>query len=223
MCTRFSATFVAFSLCSSCLPMSLSNLRFDEQVEESFGACLGAVLARLALADKAGTTSTNGGYGGGYGGEEACGGEWEHVDLFSECGVFLLEARRPLRSSYEPPPSAKRACACSSKITGPLPATLLAAPARHDANDKRMAMVFRRVRRRLERLRRCNRAARFGEARRQVAAILHITAAAGCRRLATATARLLRGSGYLPSAVVDEVELLLDAAEAIWASGRCVV
>ena len=42
-------------------------------------------------------------------------------------------------------------------------------------------------------------------------------------RLATATARLLRGSGYLPTAVVDEVELLLDAAEAIWASGRCVV
>ena len=166
-------------------------------MEESFGACLGAVLARLALADQAGTTSTNGGYSG----EEACGGEWEHVDLFSECGVFLLEAHRPLPSSCEPPPSAKHARACSSKMTGPLPATLLAAPARHDANDKRMAMVFRRVRRRLERLRRCNRAARFGEARRQVAAILHITAAAGCRRLlliVCLSSRLLRSLAALP-------------------------
>ena len=92
-----------------------------------------------------------------------------------------------------------------------------------EADDMRMAAVFRRVRRRLERLRRYNGAGRHREAREQAATILGVAAAVGCRRVAGRAARLLGSSGYLAAAAVDDLELQLDTAEAIWSSSRCVV
>jgi hypothetical protein len=91
-----------------------------------------------------------------------------------------------------------------------------------------MAAAFRRARRRLDRLRRLNRAGRFREARAQAAGILAAAAPAGCRRLAAGAARLQGGAGpappgYIPRAAVDEMERLIDSAEALWGSMRCVV
>ena len=86
-----------------------------------------------------------------------------------------------------------------------------------------MAAVFRRVRRRLERLRRYNRGGRTREARAQASSILLEASGAGCRRLAARAAQLLESSGYFPAETVDSLEAQLDAAEAIWHSARCLV
>ncbi len=86
-----------------------------------------------------------------------------------------------------------------------------------------MAAVFRRLRRRLERLRRYNHTARFRETRDQAAAILSAAAAAGCQRIAARAARALVRPGYLAAGTLDDLELHIDTAEAIWNSSRIVV
>jgi hypothetical protein len=190
-------------------------------VEEGFGACLGAVIARAHLRAPAAhkpPAASNAV-------AAAVGGEWEHVDLFADAadaGTPPLAAGRRPDPGPSPEPPAKRCCKAGASAGGG--GLAAAGDARGcDAEEALIGGVFRRVRRRLERLRRYNRAGRFREAREQAAAILGAAAPAGCRRLAAQAARLLTGSGYLPAAAVDEVEVQLDAAEAIWTSGRCVI
>jgi hypothetical protein len=93
----------------------------------------------------------------------------------------------------------------------------------HEREDAGMAAAFGRMRQRLARLRRHNRAGRFREARAQAGGVLAAAAAAGCRRVAGRAARLLGGGGYIGAWALDEVEAQVDAAEALWRSGRCVV
>mmetsp|Transcript_61071 Transcript_61071/g.164094 ORF Transcript_61071/g.164094 Transcript_61071/m.164094 type:complete len:247 (-) Transcript_61071:116-856(-) len=92
--------------------------------------------------------------------------------------------------------------------------------------------VFADLRRRLDRLRRLNMANRGSAARREAAAMLSAAAGAGCKRIASRAARLLLPSTkanreaagrYLSAGALDEVEVQLDAAEALWRSCRVVV
>ena len=170
---------------------------------------------------------------------------WEHVDLFDDpptadpppLSVPLLAA--PSGRHMENPddtsaPPTKRRCSAAGRagVAEPALAASPNPPANPpsskpspppDADDEVMAAVFRRIRRRLDRLRRYNRAGRHREAREQAATILGAAAAAGCRRIAGRAARLVSVAGYLAAAAVDEVEVQLDAAEAIWRSSRCVI
>lgn len=186
-------------------------------MEEGFGACLGAVIARTHLQAASSAQPSLA--------AAADTGEWEHVSLFDasdpplDLPALPLATGRRADSDLQSEPPAKRSCTAGGGSGRPA-----AGAGRHsDKEEALMGAVFRRVRRRMERLRRYNRAGRFREAREQAAAILGAAAPAGCRRLAAQAARLLSGSGYLPAAAVDELEVQLDAAEAIWASGRCVV
>jgi len=104
------------------------------------------------------------------------------------------------------------------------------ADAGHTAPD--MEAVFADLRRRLDRLRHFNMANRESAARREAAAILSAAAGAGCKRIASRAARLLLPSTkanreaagrYLSAGALDEVEVQLDAAEALWRSCRVVV
>jgi hypothetical protein len=219
---------------------------FDLQIEEAFGTCLGAVVARaqlrtaqaakpIAVASEPSEPLHNGNV-------------WEHVDLFDDpptADVFVPPSAPPQTgrcaddADHPSAPRAKRARLsavdgdqsahpaataataddCGAAVPDPVQPPAQSA----EQADRRMAAVFRRVRRRLERLRRYNGAARHREAREQAAAILGAAAAAGCRRIAGRAARLLGCAGYLPAAATQDLELQLDAAEAIWASSRCVV
>ena len=92
------------------------------------------------------------------------------------------------------------------------------------AEDVTAALV--RARRRLERLRRFYHAGRHCDAVAQAKRVRAAADAAGCTQLAAAAARAVRLTAarrYLPVAAVDEVELQLDAAAALWSSCRCVV
>jgi hypothetical protein len=84
---------------------------------------------------------------------------------------------------------------------------------------RRASALFRRLRRRLARTRRYNRAGRFREAREQAAAVLAAAAAAGCGWVAEWAARMLGRAGYATSATLDDLELRIDTAEALWAAG----
>jgi hypothetical protein len=86
-----------------------------------------------------------------------------------------------------------------------------------------MASLFRRLRRRLDRLRRYNRTARYREAREQAAAILGAAAAAGCQRIAGRAARVLGRTGYVTAGTLDDLELQIDTAEAMWSACRSLV
>ena len=89
--------------------------------------------------------------------------------------------------------------------------------------DHVTAALFR-ARRHLGRLRLHNRAGRSRDARAQADRVCAAAAAAGCSLLAAAAARVahLAATGrYLPAAAVDEVELQLDVAEALWNWGLC--
>jgi hypothetical protein len=97
------------------------------------------------------------------------------------------------------------------------------ARAHADADAECMTALFRRLRRRFQRLRRYNHTARFREARDQAAAILSASAAAGCQRIAARAARALVRTGYLAARTLDDLELQIDTAEAIWNSSRIVV
>ena len=217
--------------------MALRNL---VQVEEAFGACLAAILEYAR--PRRGSAASDGSVEEAEADGDACSddsegggvwGDWDCIAFFDDrqqgdgrheaavacagggmpCGHFV---DRGVASSE---PSYQRGDDEDDYATSKPPPL----PTAGDADDTRMAALFRRARRRLERLRRYNGAARFREARDLAAAVVGGAAGGGCRGLAAAAARLLDGSGYMPAAAVDEVEQQLDVAEAIWASGRCVV
>ena len=151
-------------------------------MEEAFGACLGAILAHVnpdtASADwpaLAATANASGLAG------------WEPLGPFKDPGpgACLQQGEAPTAGSEQPTKldaatsEARNEADCGATAPSK-PAPL---PTAGDADDTHMAALFRRARRRLERLRRYNNAARFREARDQAAAVLGATAGGGCRGL----------------------------------------
>jgi hypothetical protein len=175
----------------------------SHQVEEHFGACLGSVAAiHAALSAHAAPRTLA---------VEVDLGEpvdWEHARLFDEAAWERQGGGfdRPLGQG--PPQHA-----AASAVARPDPRS----PAAADA--ERAAALFRRLRRRLARTRRYNRAGRFREAREQAAAVLAAAAAAGCGLVAEWAARMLGRAGYATSATLDDLELRIDTAEALWGAG----
>jgi hypothetical protein len=200
-------------------------------VEEAFGCCLGTVLARAHI-DTYHSFQPVSCYNAADSLLDAGKEDWEHVDLFHEpfhpdtqparaavpAGAKPAPlARSPVLLSEADPASSSPAITQAHEPEQLAPATLA------DADAARMATLFLRLRRRLERLRRYNRTARHREAREQAAAILGAAAAGGCQRIAGRAARLLGWTGYLTAAVLDDLELQIDTAEAVWDSCRSVV
>jgi hypothetical protein len=147
----------------------------------------------------------------------------------------VMSKSRPYHSKHRaeqpspdcPPPKRQR----STKVDSPPIQTCASQRAFGDAleplqevseADDRMGAVFHRIHRHLECLRRYNRAGRYREAQEEVMAILAEATSAGCRRLAAQASRLAVVTGYLPEKVLSELEVHLDAAQALWKSGRYV-
>ncbi len=177
-------------------------------MEEAFGCCLGTVLAHVHIDSTHSVQSDCCDKGGdsdfGIGKED-----WEHVDLFHDPLAPDMQ-QTAAAAAAEPVQSAQVTCSSPPAIAPPHKPELLASTTRADADAARMAALFRRLRRRLERLRRYNRTARFREAREQAAAILGTAAAGGCQRIASRAARLLGWTGYLTAATLDDLELQID-------------
>ena len=93
-----------------------------------------------------------------------------------------------------------------------------------DADDgSPILATFALMRHSLDRLRWHNCANRFREAREQAGGLRRAAAAAGCQRVAAVAGRVAAAEGYVPAVAVWELEAHLDAAEALWRSGRCLV
>jgi hypothetical protein len=186
---------------SRSLPEQIALPRSDSvvtnQVEEAFGSCIGAVIARAHIRTDLRPSAVDAKY--------AC--DWEDVPFppqhMASTGTV---APAPIDAEQARPP-----CAADSAATIP------------DAKAVGMTNLFRRLRRRLDRLRRYNRTARYREVREQATAILGAAAAAGCQRIAGRAARVLGRTGYVTAATLDELEQQIDTAEAMWNSCRTLV
>ncbi len=220
-----------------------THLPVSNQVEEAFEACLGTVAARAhidaALSARAApkTAAVD------FDCEARSRGpdDWEHIPLFEHAPRFAEQptpssqphiaaaaASSPAPESNQPlthhaAERAELSCLFSSAdcATAIDPAAgRPSSPEDPGAEEARAAALFRRLRRRLKRMRRYNRTARFRDAREQAAAILAAAAAAGCRGIAEWAARLLGRAGYVTAATLDDLELRIDTAGALWAACR---
>ena len=85
--------------------------------------------------------------------------------------------------------------------------------------DSKMATFFQRLRVRMRQLRACNACGDVDAVREDAAAIAEAAADCCCRGLALRAARVAGTRGYVTSWEMDELELQLDTAEAMWLSG----
>ena len=95
-----------------------------------------------------------------------------------------------------------------------------------DAVADAVTAAFPELRLRLDALRRHNRRNRPRAVRAEAEAAAATAGAAGLHRLAAAAGRAVAAAGqgrFLSAEAVDEMEMLLDAAEALWRSCRCRV
>jgi hypothetical protein len=92
--------------------------------------------------------------------------------------------------------------------------------------ETRMAAVFRRVRRRLERLSRHNHAGRLAQAAAAASQLAAAASSGGCTRLEAAAgvagARAAAGE-HVPADGIRELERQLAVCEALWRSSKWVV
>jgi hypothetical protein len=98
-----------------------------------------------------------------------------------------------------------------------------AKPADDDArSESAMLDVFPQLRHHLESVRWYNRRGSPDEARAEAAAAAAGAAAAGLPRVAAAAERIAAAKGgFLPAEVVEQLEILIDSAEALWGSSQC--
>ncbi len=93
-----------------------------------------------------------------------------------------------------------------------------------DSDDARMARLFAALRRQLDLFQRHNHHGQFGAACGAAAAAAGEAAASGLLRLAAAAKEAAAKAGrgeFLRSDAVEQLDILLDSAEALWSTGRC--
>ena len=89
-------------------------------------------------------------------------------------------------------------------------------------DDSGMVETFQQLRHHLDAVRWHNRRGSPGAARAEAAAAAAGAAAAGLPRVAAAAERIAAAGGcYLQADVVEQLEILIDSAEALWGSSRC--
>ncbi len=164
--------------------------------------------------------------------------DWEHVPLFDDLPITCQQLHAATAEAVPCPLAPASNHALTAQREQPL--CLIPrcpSPAREMAIDPaavcpdsapgpdeaRAAALFRRLRRRLARIRRYNRTVRFREAREQAAAVLAAAAAAGCRRIAEWAALMLGRAGYMTAETLDDLELRIDTSEAVWRACRSFV
>ena len=136
--------------------------------------------------------------------------------------------RRPSEgySTAPSPQELDRSSAAGSESGESGPLAPRQANAESSGDDAVMAEAFPRLRRRLELVRLHNRHCAFGAVRAEATATAGDAAAVGLMRLAAGAAAAgesaARGE-FLRSEAVEQLDILLDSAEALWSTGRCRV
>lgn len=104
----------------------------------------------------------------------------------------------------------------------PIRATKRQLPAKPADDDSGMVEAFQQLRHHLDAVRWHNRRGSPGAARAEAAAAAAGAAAAGLPRVAAAAERIAAAGGcYMRADVVEQLEILIDSAEALWGSSQC--